>query len=61
MNLKALKRQEERKRDRAWDPALRWKVIQETITWAEAQGSARRNVPAERIKEERRKLKRMRA
>jgi len=31
----ALKAREEAKRDRAYDPALRWKHIQEMITWAE--------------------------
>ena len=40
-----LKRAEESKRDRCWDPAARWKVIQETITWAEAQTTVRRNTP----------------
>ena len=39
-----VKRREELKRERAWDPALRWKVLQETITWAEMQGAGR-NTP----------------
>jgi hypothetical protein len=30
-----LKAREEAKRDRAYDPALRWKHIQEMITWIE--------------------------
>ena len=30
------KAREEAKRDRMFDPVLRWKHIQETITWAEA-------------------------
>ncbi|MCE0522560.1 MAG: hypothetical protein LV480_06585 [Methylacidiphilales bacterium] len=29
------KAREEAKRDRMYDPALRWKHIQEAITWAE--------------------------
>jgi hypothetical protein len=37
---------EEAKRERNWDPALRWKVIQETITWADQQATAGRNTPA---------------
>jgi len=37
-----LKRREEEKRDRAYDPVQRWRQIQETITWAEA------NLPPER-------------
>ncbi len=38
---------EEAKRDRMYDPALRWKHIQETITWAEANmpEHLRRNRP----------------
>lgn len=42
-----LKRREEEKRERAWDPAERWRLIQETITWAEAQlpPEQRRNRP----------------
>ncbi len=51
-----LKTREERKRERSWNPAARWKVIQETITWAETQASVRRNKPFERIAEQNRKL-----
>jgi len=45
--MSELKRREEEKRDRMYDPALRWKHIQETITWAEANlpPHLRRNVP----------------
>jgi hypothetical protein len=41
------KQREEAKRDRMHDPVLRWKQIQETITWAEANLPAhlRRNRP----------------
>lgn len=41
------KEREERKRDRAYDPVQRWKHIQETITWAEANMAPhlRRNRP----------------
>ena len=45
-SLSDIKRAEEAKRERNWDPALRWKVIQETITWAEQQATVRRNTPA---------------
>jgi hypothetical protein len=47
MDLSSLKEAEERKRDRAYDAALRWRHIQETITWAEANLSPhrRRNRP----------------
>jgi hypothetical protein len=40
-----LKRREEAKREACWDPAERWRVLQETITWAEAQLQVRRNTP----------------
>jgi hypothetical protein len=41
------KEHEEQKRERAYDPALRWQHIQETITWAEANmpPHLRRNRP----------------
>jgi len=38
-----LMREEAAKRDRNWDPKLRWQVIQETITWVDAQATVRRN------------------
>ena len=41
------KEREERKRELAYDPVLRWQHIQETITWAEANlpPRLRRNRP----------------
>ena len=44
------KRDEERKRDAAYDPAQRWQHIQQTITWAEANlpPHLRRNRPRTR-------------
>ncbi|MBM3833648.1 MAG: hypothetical protein FJ403_10330 [Verrucomicrobia bacterium] len=47
MNWDHLKREEERKRDAASDPAQRWIHIQQTITWAEANlpPHLRRNRP----------------
>jgi len=41
-----LKQAEEAKRERNWDAAQRWKVLQDTITWAEQQATVRRNTPA---------------
>ena len=41
-----LKQREESKRDRVWHPAQRWQVVQDTLTWAEAQPGVRRNQPA---------------
>ncbi len=41
-----LKQSEERKREAHWDPAERWRVIQEMIAWADSQATVRRNTPA---------------
>ena len=51
-----LKRREERKREACWDPVVRWRVLQETITWAEAQCRHPRNSPSRRLAEQARKL-----
>jgi hypothetical protein len=47
------KKAEEAKRDAAYDPVLRWKHLQETITWAEANlpPHLRRNRPRTRPSE----------
>jgi hypothetical protein len=47
MDLDALKKSEERKREAAYDPVQRWRHIQQTITWAEANlpPHLRRNRP----------------
>jgi hypothetical protein len=47
MSTDELKREEERKRDAAYDAAKRWQHIQETIAWAEANmpPHLRRNRP----------------
>ena len=47
MNPGDIKKQEERKRDAAYDPATRWQQIQQTITWAEVNlpPHLRRNRP----------------
>ncbi len=47
---------ESAKRLRNWDRAARWKVIQQTITWAEPQATLRRNTPAACLREQQRKL-----
>jgi hypothetical protein len=52
-----LKRLEEQKREACWDPAERWRVLQATITWAEAQATVRRNTPERCLELERAKLK----
>ena len=52
-----LKRREEQKREAAWGAAERWRVLQETITWAEAQATVRRNTPAECLRIQRAKLR----
>lgn len=42
-----LKTQEEEKRNKAWNPQERWRLLQETITWAESNlpYEKRRNRP----------------
>ena len=40
-----LKQFEEQKREAHWDPAERWRIIQEMIVWADAQATVRRNTP----------------
>ncbi len=47
---------EEAKRERNWDPRVRWQVIQDTITWAESQRTVRRNTPAACLAKQQRKL-----
>lgn len=51
-----LKRSEEQKREAMWDPAQRWRVLQETITWAESQAAVRRNTPQRCLELQRAKL-----
>jgi len=51
-----LKRFEERKREASWDAAQRWRVLQETITWAESQATVRRNTPQKCLELQRAKL-----
>jgi hypothetical protein len=41
-----LLRSEQRKREAHWDPAERWRVIQEMIAWADAQATVCRNTSA---------------
>ncbi len=53
-----LKRSEEQKREAHWDAALRWRVLQETITWAESQATVRRNTPRRCLELQAAKLKR---
>ena len=52
-----LKRREEAKRDAHLDPAERWRLLQETMTWAAEQIG--RNTPAASLEKERRILARM--
>ena len=55
-NDEELKRAEERKREAQWDAATRWRVLQDTITWAEAQSTVRRNTPPRCLELQRAKL-----
>jgi hypothetical protein len=54
------KQQEESKRDRNWDPQMRWQAIQATITWADAQQTARRNTRAGALEEQTQRLRELR-
>jgi hypothetical protein len=51
-----LKRREEAKRDAHWNAAERWRVIQETIAWADAQAPVPRNSKARCLELQRIKL-----
>ena len=44
--MDGLKYQEELKRNRHLDPRTRWRLIQEMITWGDAQTTVRRNTRA---------------
>ena len=44
---------EHERRERAWTPLARWNAIQETIRWAEAQATVRRNTPRSCLERER--------
>jgi hypothetical protein len=54
-----LLRREEAKRDRMWDPAERWEIIQEMIDWADAQKPVPRNSKEGCLAAQRRRLERM--
>ena len=43
---------EEQKRWRQWDAAERWRVILQTINWAERQATVQRNTPAACLREQ---------
>jgi hypothetical protein len=51
-----LKAREEAKREAAWEPAERWRVIQETMSWAAAQDTVRRNTKETCLRLQREKL-----
>ncbi len=51
---------ESAKRLRNWDRAAQWRVLQQTITWAERQATVQRNSPVACLCEQHRKLSQMR-
>ncbi len=55
MNNK-LKKLEEEKRERCWDPLQRWKVLQETIAWVDSQQAVPRNSPQGALEKQNRML-----
>ena len=52
-----LKIKEEQKRDRALPAGEKWRLILQSIRWAESQTTVCRNIPAQRLAEQARKLK----
>jgi hypothetical protein len=50
-----LKSAEEARRERAWDPQERWQALQNTIAWAEAQSTVRRNTREACLREQARR------
>ena len=53
--MDSLKEIEEAKRDRHWDPLVKWNLLQETIDWADAQAKVPRNSRENRLAEQDRK------
>jgi hypothetical protein len=51
-----LKRREDAKQDAHWNPAERWRVIQETIAWIDAQAPVPRNSKARCLELQKKKL-----
>ena len=51
-----LKRQEEEKRERNWDPAERWRVLQELMAWGAELPNVRRNTRERCLELQREKL-----
>jgi hypothetical protein len=60
METAELLRHEEEKRRRSVRDAERWRLIQQTIRWAEQQVTVRRNTPAACLREQQRKLAQLR-
>lgn len=51
--MTSLKRAEESRRGRAWNPRGQWKAMQEAMAWTEAQVAVMRNTPAGCLRKER--------
>ena len=51
-----LKRFEEQKREAHWDPAERWRIIQEFIAWADSQATGGRNTKERCLELQRKKI-----
>ena len=56
-----LKAREEERRERHWDPRARWKALQDTITWADAQVTCGRNSMAGQLESQAKILARRRS
>lgn len=60
MEIADLLRREEEKRWRHWDAAERWRVILQTISWAERQATVQRNTTDACLRDQQRKLSQLR-
>ena len=55
-SLRDLKRREEHEQERRLDPAERWRLLQQMLTWIDAQAPVPRNSPARCLELQRAKL-----
>jgi hypothetical protein len=60
MSIAELLRSEEDKHWHRWDASERWRVILQTISWAERQAMVQHNTPEACLREQQRKLAQLR-
>lgn len=59
--LDEIKQRQELLREKQWPATEKWRVIQETLAWAEQQGTVSRNNPKTRLQEQAAKLAALRS